>query len=83
MYDYYDYASIFPLGKLSLRTIKKGFRILDDILLELSKSKCSEKLLLTLSNRYYTTIPHVVISLIDSYERINEEKELLSHMLTV
>lgn len=83
MYNYNDITSIFPLGKLSFETIKNGFFILDAILLELSNGQFSESDMVSLSNQYYTTIPHITISLIDSFEQVKEEKKLLSHMLTI
>lgn len=74
MYNHNDIASIFPLGKLSLATIKKGFFILDAIILELSNAQFSESVIISLSNKYYTAIPHITIYLINSFEQVNEEK---------
>ncbi len=47
-----------PLGKLSKTQIAKGCEVLEEIEVELNKTKPSAKILLDLSSKFYTVIPH-------------------------
>lgn len=53
----YD-ANKLPLGKLSKRTIKMGYDVLTRIAEELKKPVPSRQVLVSLSNEFYTIIPH-------------------------
>ena len=71
--------NIFPLGKMSKNQLFKGFRILKAIKQELKTSKNSQKLL-SLSNQFYTNIPHINIKLLSSLKDVNDKKNLLKYM---
>jgi len=75
------YSNIYPLGKLSVNQIKKGQEVLKK-LEEVIKNTKNEKKLLSLSNEFYSTIPHVNIKLISSMEDIRAKKKLLCYMLS-
>ena len=72
--------NIYPLGKLSVNQIKKGQKVLKKLEKEIKTSKDKNKLI-SLSNEYYSTIPHVKIHLIKSMKDIKTEKKLLNYML--
>ena len=73
-------SNIYPLGKLSVNQIKKGQIVLKK-LEEVIKTTNDQKKLLSLSNEFYSTIPHVNIKLISSMEDIDTEEKLLNYML--
>ena len=73
-------SNIYPLGKLSVNQIKKGQIVLKK-LEEVIKTTNDQKKLLSLSNEFYSTIPHVNIKLISSMEDIDTEEKLLDYML--
>ena len=73
-------SNIYPLGKLSVNQIKKGQQVLKKLEKEIKKNKNQQKLL-SLSNEFYSTIPHVKIGLISSMKEINNKKKLLEYML--
>lgn len=73
-------SNIYPLGKLSVNQIKKGQMVLKKLEEEIKTTK-DQKKLLSLSNEFYSTIPHVNIKLISSMEDIDSEKKLLDYML--
>ena len=73
-------SNIYPLGKLSVNQIKKGQIVLKK-LEEVIKTTNDQKKLLSLSNEFYSTIPHVNIKLISSMEDIDAEEKLLDYML--
>ena len=68
------YSNIYPLGKLSVNQIKKGQEVLKK-LEEVIKNTKNEQKLLSLSNEFYSTIPHVNIKLISSMDDIREKKK--------
>lgn len=70
---------IFPLGKMSKNQLLKGFRILKAIKLEI---KGNSKKLLSLSNQFYTNIPHINIKLLSTLHDVNDKKKLLKYMYT-
>ena len=72
--------NIYPLGELSTNQIKKGQTVLKKLEKEIKTSKDKNKLI-SLSNEYYSTIPHVKIHLIKSMKDIKTEKKLLNYML--
>lgn len=74
------YSNIYPLGKLSVNQIKKGQIVLKKLEEEIKTTK-DQKKLLSLSNEFYSTIPHVNIKLISSMEDIDSEEKLLNYML--
>lgn len=74
------YSNIYPLGKLSVNQIKKGQKVLKK-LEEVIKNTKDEQKLLSLSNEFYSTIPHVNIKLISSMQDIHAKKKLLNYML--
>ena len=73
-------SNIYPLGKLSVNQIKKGQIVLKK-LEEVIKTTNDQKKLLSLSNEFYSTIPHVNIKLISSMKDIDAEEKLLNYML--
>ncbi len=73
-------SNIYPLGKLSVNQIKKGQIVLKK-LEEVIKTTNDQKKLLSLSNEFYSTIPHVNIKLISSMKDIDTEEKLLNYML--
>ncbi|KAJ5641393.1 hypothetical protein N7490_005393 [Penicillium lividum] len=79
----YD-AQKLPLGKLSERTLKAGFTILKELAELIATPNTGtdwQQSLLTLSNRYFTTIPHVFgrnrPPILNSDALIKKEVELL------
>ena len=72
-------STLFPLGKLSYQQIKKGENILKQIQEEVTTTKDSQKLL-SLSNQFYTNIPHVNIKIIDSLKEVRRKKKTLTYM---
>jgi hypothetical protein len=73
-------SNIYPLGKLSVNQIKKGQQVLKKLEKEIKTNKDQQKLL-SLSNEFYSTIPHVNIALISSMKDIKSKKKLLEYML--
>ena len=65
--------NIYPLGKLSVNQIKKGQKVLKKLEKEIKTNKDQQKLL-SLSNEFYSTIPHTKIALISSMKDINNKK---------
>lgn len=74
------HSNIYPLGKLTVNQIKKGQKVLKNLEKEIKTNKDQQKLL-SLSNKFYSTIPHVKIGLISSMKEINNKKKLLEYML--
>tara|TARA_B000000475_G_scaffold234246_1_gene201261 strand:- start:815 stop:1051 length:237 start_codon:yes stop_codon:yes gene_type:complete len=74
------HSNIYPLGELSINQIKKGQTVLKKLEKIIKTTKNKDKIL-SLSNEYYSTIPHVKIHLIKSIKDINIEKKLLNYML--
>jgi len=74
------HSNIYPLGELSINQIKKGQTVLKKLEKIIKTTKNKDKIL-SLSNEYYSTIPHVKIHLIKSIKDINTEKKLLNYML--
>lgn len=75
-------ATLFPLGKLAHQQIKKGEKILQKIQDEVTTTKDSQKLL-SLSNEFYTNIPHIHIKVIDTLKDIKRKKKILQYMYLV
>jgi hypothetical protein len=75
------HSNIYPLGELSINQIKKGQTVLKKLEKIIKTTKNKNKIL-SLSNEYYSTIPHVKIHLIKSIKDINTEKKLLNYMLS-
>lgn len=78
MYSY----NIFPLGKMSKNQLLKGFRILKAIKLEIKGTIKNTQKLLSLSNQFYTNIPHINIKLLSTLDDVNDKKKLLKYMYT-
>jgi hypothetical protein len=74
------YSNIYPLGKLSVNQIKKGQIVLKKLENEIKTNKDKQKLL-SLSNEFYSTIPHANIKILSSMKDINTKKKLLEYML--
>ena len=74
------YSNIFPLGKLSKNQIEKGKTILKKIEKEIKTTKNKQKLL-SLSNEFYTMIPHIHIKVISTMKDVSKEEKLLTYML--
>ncbi len=74
------YSNIYPLGKLSDNQIKKGKIVLKKLEKVIKTTKNKEKLL-SLSNEFYSTIPHINIKIISSMRDIHGKKNLLNYML--
>lgn len=72
--------NIYPLGKLTVNQIKKGQKVLKKLEKEIKTNKDPQKLL-SYSNEFYSTIPHVNIALISSIKDIKDKKKLLDYML--
>jgi hypothetical protein len=77
MYSY----NVFPLGVLTIGQIDKGQAVLDDIS-RIVDDKNNKKELLSLSNKFFTLIPHISekLKVINTREDINEKNELLEYM---
>tara|TARA_B110000003_G_scaffold240634_1_gene247381 strand:+ start:3085 stop:3315 length:231 start_codon:yes stop_codon:yes gene_type:complete len=73
-------SNIYPLGKLSVNQIKKGQIVLKKLEKVIKTTKDKQQLL-SLSNEFYSTIPHVNIKLISSMRDIDSKKKLLNYML--
>ena len=80
MYSY----DVFPLGVLTIEQIEKGQEVLDDISRIVDK-KNNKAELLSLSNKFFTSIPHISekLKVIKTYEDIKEKNELLEYMRKV
>lgn len=74
------HSNIYPLGKLTVNQIKKGQKVLKKLEKEIKTNKDPQKLL-SYSNEFYSTIPHVNIALISSMKDIKDKKKLLDYML--
>ena len=72
-------STLFPLGKLSYQQIKKGENILKQIQEEIITTKEPQKLL-SLSNQFYTNIPHINIKIIDTIKEVRRKKKTLTYM---
>jgi len=72
-------STLFPLGKLSYQQIKKGENILKQIQEEITTTKNSQKLL-SLSNQFYTNVPHIHIKIIDTLKDVKRKKKKLTYM---
>lgn len=73
-------SNIYPLGKLSVNQIKKGQIVLKKLEKLIKTTKDKQKLI-SLSNEFYSSIPHVNIKLISSMHDIDSKKKLLNYML--
>ena len=73
-----------PLGKLSKKTISDGFETLSQIEKVLKQKDPQKDDLLTLSNKFYTIIPHVftekTIPIIDSEDVLKTKSEMLESL---
>jgi phosphopantetheine adenylyltransferase len=80
MYSY----NIFPLGVLSIAQIEKGQEVLDDIANVINK-KNNKNELLSLSNKFFTLIPHISekLKVIKTHNVVKEKNELLEYMRKV
>ena len=74
------HSNIYPLGKLSINQIKKGQKVIKKLEKVIKTTKDKQQLL-SLSNEFYSTIPHVNIKLISSMRDIDSKKKLLNYML--
>ena len=80
MYSY----NVFPLGVLTIGQIDKGQAALDDIS-RIVDYKNNKKELLSLSNKFFTLIPHISekLEVIKTSEMVKEKNELLEYMCKV
>lgn len=80
MYSY----NIFPLGVLSINQIEKGQKALNNIA-NIVDNKNNDAELLSLSNEFFTIIPHISekLEVIKTYKTIKEKNELLEYMRKV
>ena len=80
MYSY----NVFPLGVLSINQIEKGQLALNNIA-NIVDSKNNEAELLSLSNEFFTMIPHISekLEVIKTHKTIKEKNELLKYMRKV
>ena len=80
MYSY----NVFPLGVLSINQIEKGQQALNNIA-NIIDNKNNEADLLSLSNEFFTMIPHISekLEVIRTRKTIKEKNELLEYMRKV
>ena len=80
MYSY----NVFPLGVLSINQIEKGQQALNKIA-NIVDNKNNEAELLSLSNEFFTMIPHISekLEVIRTRKTIKEKNELLEYMRKV
>lgn len=80
MYSY----NVFPLGVLSIRQIEKGQQALNNIA-NIVDNKNNEAELLSLSNEFFTMIPHISekLEVIRTRKTIKEKNEQLEYMRKV
>lgn len=80
MYSY----NVFPLGVLTIAQIEKGQKVLDEISNIIDK-KNNKNELLSLSNEFFTLIPHISekLEVIRTHEMVKEKNELLEYMIKV
>lgn len=80
MYSY----DVFPLGILSIGQIEKGQQTLNNIT-QIIDGKNNEAELLSLSNKFFTIIPHISkkLEVIKTRETLKEKNELLEYMRKV
>jgi hypothetical protein len=80
MYSY----NVFPLGVLSINQIEKGQQALNNIA-NIVDNKNNEAELLSLSNEFFTMIPHISekLEVIRTRKTIKEKNELLEYMRKV
>ena len=76
----YEY-NIYPLGKLSKNQVNQGMNILNMIRDTINSSNNKEQLI-SLSNTFYSTIPHLsqYIIIIDNNNILNEKYKLINYM---
>jgi phosphopantetheine adenylyltransferase len=80
MYSY----NVFPLGVLTIAQIEKGQKVLDEIT-NVIDNKNNKNELLSLSNKFFTLIPHISekLEVIKTSEMVKEKNELLEYMRKV
>lgn len=80
MYSY----NVFPLGVLTIAQIEKGQEILNNITNVIDK-KNNKRELLSLSNDFYSSIPHISekLEVIKTHDMVKEKNELLEYMRKV
>lgn len=77
----YSYNDVFPLGVLSAKQIEKGQKVLNNISEVVNETNNNAKLL-SLSNNFFTMIPHhsKELKIIQTPQMIEEKNKLLVFM---
>ncbi|XP_048485241.1 poly [ADP-ribose] polymerase [Plutella xylostella] len=76
-----------PLGKLSKKQIKAGYKVLCDLLKHIEKGMASKNKLIDATNSFYTLIPHNFgvqnAPMLDNVELIKKKTEMLDNLLEI
>ncbi|PZC85287.1 hypothetical protein B5X24_HaOG201783 [Helicoverpa armigera] len=76
-----------PLGKLSKKQIKSGYKILSELLTLINKGSTSQNKIIDATNRFFTLIPHDFgvnnAPLLDNVELIKTKTAMLDNLLEI
>lgn len=76
-----------PLGKLSKKQIKAGYKVLSELLQHIEKDSASQNKIIDATNSFYTLIPHNFgISnppLLDNVEAIKTKTDMIDNLLEI
>ncbi|XP_063361002.1 poly [ADP-ribose] polymerase [Cydia amplana] len=76
-----------PLGKLSKKQVKAGYKALSELLGLLNKGEASQNKIIDATNRFYTLVPHNFgvknPPLLDNVEAIKAKTEMLDNLLEI
>ncbi|XP_063621514.1 poly [ADP-ribose] polymerase [Cydia splendana] len=76
-----------PLGKLSKKQVKAGYKVLSELLGLLNKGEASQNKIIDATNRFYTLVPHNFgvnnPPLLDNVEAIKAKTEMLDNLLEI
>ncbi|XP_049866080.1 poly [ADP-ribose] polymerase [Pectinophora gossypiella] len=76
-----------PLGKLSKKQIKSGYKVLTELLAYIETGKASESKIIDATNRFFTTVPHDFgvnnAPLLNNVEAIKKKAEMLDNLMEI
>ncbi|KAM3962867.1 poly-(ADP-ribose) polymerase [Aphomia sociella] len=76
-----------PLGKLTQKQIKTGYKVLSELLQYIEKGKVSQNKVIDATNRFFTLIPHDLgvnnPPLLDNTDIIKSKCEMLDNMMEI
>lgn len=76
-----------PLGKLSKKQIKSGYKVLAELLKYIEKGTANQSKIIDATNRFFTLVPHDFgrdnAPLLDNLELIKSKTEMLDNLLEI